>query len=40
MVICLEGLAAKRIFEVENGLGIEISHRDGIYPEKRFFLKN
>jgi hypothetical protein len=40
LVVCLEGLAVKRIFEVEGGFGIEVSHRDGIYHEKKFFFKN
>jgi serine/threonine protein kinase len=25
---------------METGFGIEVSHRDGVYPEKRFFFKN
>jgi hypothetical protein len=40
MVICLEGLAVRRIFEIETGFGIEISHRDGVYKDKKFFFKN
>ena len=40
MVLCLEGLAVKRIFEDETGFGLEISHREGIYKEKKFFFKN
>ena len=40
MVICLEGLAVRRIFEIETGFGIEMSHRDGVYLDKRFFFKN
>lgn len=40
MVICLEGLAVRRIFEIETGFGIEVSHRDGVYRDKRFFFKN
>lgn len=39
-MICLEGLTAKRIYELDNGFGFEISHRDGIYEEKKIFLKN
>jgi hypothetical protein len=40
MAICLEGLAVRRIFERETGFGIEISHRDGVYSEKKIFFKN
>lgn len=40
MIICLEGLAVRRIFEIEAGFGIEISHRDGVYRDKKFFFKN
>ena len=32
LVVCLEGLAVRRIYEIETGFGIEISHRDGVYP--------
>ena len=39
-IICLDGLAVKKIYEVENGFGIEISHRDGIYEERRIFFLN
>lgn len=40
MIICLEGLAVRRIYDMENGFGIEISHRDGIYVEKKIYFKN
>lgn len=40
MAVCLEGLAVRRIFEGEIGFGIEISHRDGVYREKKIFFKN
>ena len=40
MIICLEGLSVKKMFEPTNGHGIEISHRDGIYPMKKFFFLN
>lgn len=40
MLICLDGLIAKPLFEESNGYGIEISHREGIYESKRFYLLN
>lgn len=39
-MICLEGLSVRRIFEIDNGFGIEVSHRDGVYQDKKFFFKN
>lgn len=38
MLITLDGLAVKKYETEENGFGIEISHRDGIYPQKVFTL--
>lgn len=40
MVICLEGLAVRRVFEIEEGFGIEVSHREGEYKDKQVFFKN
>jgi hypothetical protein len=40
LVICLEGLIVKRIYESENGFGFSITHRDDFYHEKKVFLKN
>lgn len=39
-VICFDGLTVKRVYELENGFGFEITHRDGIYIPKRIYLKN
>lgn len=40
MIVCLEGLSVRRIFDDKAGFGIEVSHRDGVYHEKQFFFKN
>ena len=40
MIICLEGLVTKSIFDETFGYGIEISHRDGFYESKKFFMKD
>jgi serine/threonine protein kinase len=39
-VICLEGLTVLRKYESSNGFAISISHRDGIYEEKKVYFKN
>ena len=39
-VICLEGLTVKRVYDLQNGFGFEVTHRDGIYIPKRIYLKN
>lgn len=39
-VICLDGLAVRKTFDLANGFGFEISHRDGVYENKKFFLKD
>lgn len=39
-IICLEGLAVKKIYEDANGNGISITHRDGIYQEKKIYFKS
>lgn len=39
-LIILEGLAVKSYFSDERGHGIEITHRDGIYPNKIFTFVN
>lgn len=36
MLIPLEGLAVKKYFAEDRGYGIEISHREGVYPVKMF----
>jgi hypothetical protein len=40
MVICLDGLAVKRIFDFSNGFGLSFTHRDAIYKEKKVFFKD
>lgn len=40
MIICLEGLIVRGVFDESNGNGIEINHRDGQYPTKQFFFIN
>lgn len=40
MIICLQGLAVNRIYEPTYGFGIKISHRDGVYEDKKIFFKN
>ena len=40
MIICLQGLTVKKIFDPANGNGIQIYHRDGIYQGKTFFFIN
>jgi serine/threonine protein kinase len=36
----LEGLIVRRYCSAEDGFGLEFSHRDGIYPEKRIYLRD
>lgn len=38
-LICLEGLAANPFFDNSKGHGVELVHRDGIYPPKRIYLQ-
>lgn len=39
-VVCLEGLAVKRIYEAKCGFGLLFSHRDRVYPERKAFFRN
>ena len=39
-IIYLEGLDVKKIFDEVYGFGISISHRNGIYNEKRIYFLN
>ncbi len=40
IIICLDGLSVRRIFEETIGFGIEISHREGYYQDKKIFFDN
>lgn len=40
LIVCLEGLVVKDIFEEGNGYGVEIYHREDLYPTRKFFLVN
>ena len=40
LIICFDGLAVKPIYKEENGHGIEITHRDGIYQSRIFYFLN
>lgn len=39
-IVCLDGLSVRKLFDQKMGFGIEISHRDNIYPLKVIYLKN
>lgn len=39
-LVCLEGLAANPIFDSSKGHGVELVHRDGIYPSKKIYLQS
>lgn len=40
LIVCLEGLTVKDIFEEGHGYGIEIYHREDLYPTRKFFVVN
>lgn len=39
-IIYLEGLDVLKFFDETFGFGIKISHRNGVYPEKKIFFIN
>lgn len=40
LIVCLEGLSVKDNFDKNLGDYIEITHRDDIYPVRKFYLIN
>ncbi len=39
-IIYLEGLDVTKIYDEAHGSGVAITHRNGIYPEKKLFFVN